>query len=97
MLGTPGVATRPVSTSDWAGEDYYFVTREKMEADLGAGLFVEAGQYNGNFYGTSLQAVRLVASEVCLFAFIASHPALPSHTFSPLDGMHARCTMPHPP
>ncbi len=41
------------------------MSREQMEADLAAGLFVEAGQYNGNFYGTSLKAVRMVAAEVC--------------------------------
>ncbi len=35
-----------------------------MEADIQAHLFIEAGQYNGNLYGTSLAAVREVAETV---------------------------------
>ena len=35
-----------------------------MEADIQAHLFIEAGQYNGNLYGTSLAAVREVAESV---------------------------------
>lgn len=28
-------------------------------------LFIEAGQYNDNLYGTSVQSVREVAEKVC--------------------------------
>ncbi len=45
------------------GRDYHFVeSREMMEADIQAGNFIEAGQYNDNLYGTSLKAVE----DVCL-------------------------------
>lgn len=46
------------------GRDYYFTTKPQMEADIQAHLFIEAGQYNGNLYGTSLAAVREVAETV---------------------------------
>jgi len=35
-----------------------------MERDIQAQLFVEAGQYNDNLYGTSIQAVRDIAETV---------------------------------
>jgi len=35
-----------------------------MERDIQNQLFVEAGQYNGNLYGTSIQAVRDIAETV---------------------------------
>jgi len=35
-----------------------------MERDIQDQLFVEAGQYNGNLYGTSVQAVRDIAETV---------------------------------
>ena len=41
------------------GREYHFVTsREQMERDVQTQLFIEAGQYNDNMYGTSVQAVR---------------------------------------
>ncbi|CAG0888862.1 unnamed protein product [Darwinula stevensoni] len=44
------------------GQDYYFVpSREEMERDIQNHLFIEAGQYNENLYGTSVTAVRRVA------------------------------------
>lgn len=46
------------------GRDYCFVSRSQMEADIQAHLFIEAGQYNKNLYGTSLAAVRKVADSV---------------------------------
>ncbi|XP_007907918.1 disks large homolog 3 isoform X2 [Callorhinchus milii] len=44
------------------GQDYHFVTsREQMEKDIQDNKFIEAGQYNDNLYGTSIQSVRAVA------------------------------------
>ena len=41
--------------------DYHFVeSREQMEKDIAAHMFIEAGQYNGNLYGTSVASVRQV-------------------------------------
>ena len=45
--------------------DYHFVSsREKMELDIQNHLFIEAGQYNENLYGTSVASVRDVAERV---------------------------------
>jgi disks large protein 1 len=35
-----------------------------MERDISNHLFIEAGQYNDNLYGTSLAAVKEVADKV---------------------------------
>ncbi|XP_046716982.1 disks large homolog 2 isoform X23 [Silurus meridionalis] len=44
------------------GRDYHFVmSREQMEKDIQEHKFIEAGQYNENLYGTSVQSVRYVA------------------------------------
>ncbi|XP_054153935.1 disks large homolog 4-like [Oppia nitens] len=44
------------------GRDYHFVcSREQMEKDIQNHLFIEAGQYNDNLYGTSVASVREVA------------------------------------
>jgi len=46
------------------GRDYHFVpSREQMEKDIQSHLFIEAGQYNDNLYGTSLAAVQDVAEK----------------------------------
>ncbi|XP_050664899.1 disks large 1 tumor suppressor protein isoform X1 [Leptidea sinapis] len=44
--------------------DYHFVSsREQMERDIQNHLFIEAGQYNENLYGTSVASVREVAEK----------------------------------
>lgn len=46
------------------GRDYHFVaSREQMERDIQSHLFIEAGQYNDNLYGTSVASVRDVAEK----------------------------------
>lgn len=47
------------------GQDYHFVvSREQMEKDIQDNKFIEAGQFNDNLYGTSIQSVRAVAERV---------------------------------
>lgn len=54
------------------GRDYHFVaSREQMERDIQNHLFIEAGQYNDNLYGTSVASVREVAEKVCNFYCIS--------------------------
>lgn len=44
--------------------DYHFVdSREQMERDIQNHLFIEAGQYNDNLYGTSVASVKEVAEK----------------------------------
>jgi guanylate kinase len=46
------------------GRDYFFVdSREQMERDIQNHMFIEAGQFHGNLYGTSVQSVREVAEK----------------------------------
>jgi guanylate kinase len=40
------------------------VSREQMEKDIQDNKFIEAGQFNDNLYGTSIQSVRAVAERV---------------------------------
>lgn len=47
------------------GRDYHFVaSREEMERSIQNHMFIEAGQYNENLYGTSVQSVKEVAEKV---------------------------------
>lgn len=57
--------TRPQRDYEADGRDYHFVaSREQMEKDIQNHLFIEAGQYNDNLYGTSVASVREVAEKV---------------------------------
>lgn len=60
--------TRPKRDYEVDGRDYHFVmSREQMEKDIQEHKFIEAGQYNDNLYGTSVQSVKYVAERVRLF------------------------------
>ncbi|XP_066571233.1 disks large homolog 3 isoform X11 [Amia ocellicauda] len=54
--------TRSRRENEVDGQDYHFViSREQMEKDIQDNKFIEAGQFNENLYGTSIQSVRAVA------------------------------------
>ncbi|XP_072285360.1 disks large homolog 3-like isoform X2 [Pyxicephalus adspersus] len=54
--------TRPPRENEVDGQDYHFVSsREQMEKDIQDNKFIEAGQFNDNLYGTSIQSVHTVA------------------------------------
>uniref|UniRef100_A0A182J3W0 Guanylate kinase-like domain-containing protein n=1 Tax=Anopheles atroparvus TaxID=41427 RepID=A0A182J3W0_ANOAO len=56
--------TRPKRDYEVDGRDYHFISsREQMERDIQNHLFIEAGQYNDNLYGTSVASVREVAEK----------------------------------
>nr|XP_043898633.1 disks large homolog 2 isoform X15 [Solea senegalensis] len=58
----PQDTTRPKRDYEVDGRDYHFVmSREQMEKDIQEHKFIEAGQYNDNLYGTSVQSVKYVA------------------------------------
>ena len=59
--------TREPREGEVDGRDYHFVTSvEQMERDIQAHLFIEAGRYKDNLYGTSIKAVQEVANQVRL-------------------------------
>ena len=63
--------TRPRRDYEVDARDYHFVaSREQMERDIQNHLFIEAGQYNENLYGTSVQSVREVAEKVRALAIL---------------------------
>lgn len=64
--------TRPRREFELDGREYHFVaSRTDMELQIQQHQFIEAGQYNGHLYGTSVQSVREAAATVrfALFSF----------------------------
>ncbi|CAG5117168.1 unnamed protein product, partial [Candidula unifasciata] len=56
--------TREKRAHEEDGRDYHFVSsREQMEKDIQNHLFIEAGVYNDNLYGTSVASVKEVAEQ----------------------------------
>lgn len=52
--------TRPKRAHERDGIDFHFVSRENFEADMKLGRFLESGQYKGQYYGTSWEALRSI-------------------------------------
>ncbi|XP_056634889.1 protein PALS1 isoform X3 [Diorhabda sublineata] len=50
------------------GQDYHFITRAQFEADILSRKFVEHGEYEKSYYGTSLDAIRSVVNsgKICV-------------------------------
>ncbi|XP_050526013.1 protein PALS1 isoform X2 [Daktulosphaira vitifoliae] len=50
------------------GQDYHFITRAQFESDILSRKFVEHGEYEKAYYGTSLDAIRSVVnySKICV-------------------------------
>ncbi|XP_076321879.1 MAGUK p55 family member stardust isoform X2 [Tachypleus tridentatus] len=60
--------SRPKRDREFDDVDYHFITRAQFEADILAGKFVEHGEYERNYYGTSLDAIRGVVNsgKICV-------------------------------
>ena len=77
----PADTTREPREGEVDGRDYHFVSSvEQMERDIQAHLFIEAGRYKDNLYGTSIKAVQEVANQVrgCLFIYLSDTPFHPA-------------------
>lgn len=61
--------TRNPRAGEKDGRDYFFVTKESFEEDIGTGNFLEYAQVHGNYYGTSLKLVRAALNEGKLVIF----------------------------
>lgn len=70
--------TRPIRPGEVAGREYLFVTREKMEADIAAGKFIEYGEYKGHLYGTSGESVKSIVNAGCVCVLSPHYQALKS-------------------
>lgn len=74
MFVCPADTTRPRREHEMDARDYHFVhSREAMEEDIRRNLFIEAGQFKDNLYGTSIESVRQVRATVF---YSPSPPAL---------------------
>lgn len=59
-----------------AGREYIFVAREKMDADIEAGKFVEHGEYKGHLYGTSSESVKSIVNAGCVCVISPHYQAI---------------------
>ena len=61
----PVDTTRKPNEGEVDGRDYHFVESvEQMEKNIQANLFIEAGRYKDDLYGTSIKAIQEVANQV---------------------------------
>ncbi|KAF9245340.1 guanylate kinase [Melanogaster broomeanus] len=54
--------TRAPRPGEMDGREYHFVTTDKFKSLLSENAFIEHAQFSGNYYGTSVQAIRAVRS-----------------------------------
>ncbi|TRY61093.1 hypothetical protein TCAL_07862 [Tigriopus californicus] len=60
--------SRPKRADEIDGQDYHFINRLQFENDILARKFVEHGEYERSYYGTSLEAIRSVVhcEKICV-------------------------------
>ena len=60
--------SRPKRHDEIDGQDYHFISRLQFEQDIVARRFVEHGEYEKAYYGTSLEAIRSVvfSEKICV-------------------------------
>lgn len=66
-LAVPHTTRDPMS-GERPGVDYHFVSKEQIQRDMQGGLFIEYAEVQGNYYGTSMEAVGAVNAQgmVCI-------------------------------
>lgn len=65
--------SRTKKDSEINGQDYHFISRAQFEADIVNRKFVEHGEYEKAYYGTTLDAIRAVVS-AGKFCVLNLHP-----------------------
>ncbi|XP_014480744.1 PREDICTED: MAGUK p55 subfamily member 5-A isoform X7 [Dinoponera quadriceps] len=60
--------SRPKKDSEVDGQDYHFISRSQFESDILGRKFVEHGEYEKAYYGTSVEAIRTVVNsgKICV-------------------------------
>ncbi|XP_078046810.1 protein PALS1-like [Augochlora pura] len=60
--------SRPRKDSEVDGQDYHFISRSQFESDILGRKFVEHGEYEKAYYGTSVEAIRTVVNsgKICV-------------------------------
>jgi guanylate kinase len=57
----PSDTTRAPRPGETTGKEYHFVTVEEFKRLRDEGAFIEHAEFSGNFYATSIAAVRAIA------------------------------------
>lgn len=68
--------SRPMAAGERDGVQFHFVSRAQFEADKDAGKFIECGQYQNQYYGTSLEAIRDVVRSRKTCVHLINYPSL---------------------
>ncbi|XP_058792460.1 protein PALS1 isoform X10 [Phymastichus coffea] len=60
--------SRPRKDTEVDGQDYHFISRQQFESDILCRKFVEHGEYEKAYYGTSVEAIRTVVNsgKICV-------------------------------
>ncbi|XP_055957113.1 protein PALS1 isoform X2 [Patella vulgata] len=60
--------SRPKKADETNGKEYHFISRAIFEQDIQEGKFVEYGEFEKNYYGTTLAAIRRVIHQgkICI-------------------------------
>jgi len=60
--------SRPRENGEIDGSDYHFINRTQFETEAGNGKFLEHGEYDKQYYGTSLDSIRTVVNsgKICV-------------------------------
>lgn len=60
--------TRNPRAGEENGREYHFVTRDDFKSLVADNGFIEHAEFGGNFYGTSIQAVKDIATkgQICI-------------------------------
>lgn len=61
--------TRPPREGEVDGVNYHFISKDEFEEDIDKGNFLEYARVHGNYYGTSMKAVKEALSEGKLVIF----------------------------
>jgi MAGUK p55 subfamily protein 5 len=54
--------SKPRGPDEIDGVNFHFVSRAEFEADMRAGKFIECGQFQNHYYGTSIEAMKQVVA-----------------------------------
>jgi len=60
--------SRPRENGEIDGSDYHFISRTQFETEAANGKFLEHGEYDKQYYGTSLDSIRTVVNsgKICV-------------------------------
>lgn len=68
--------SRPMADNERNGVHFHFVSRSQFEADIKAGKFIEYGEFQKHYYGTSLDAIKEVVNLKKTCVHLANGPAI---------------------